>query len=86
MGIMDPLIKSFLLYEITPFTWRMEIISPLEESYMFAPPDLAPLSFLGAPSTDTNYDAKGPFAYYGNLPYVVDTRILRAPQLLNSTR
>ena len=49
----------YLLYELTPFQTWMEILSSLEESYLFTPLELSVLSYLEPLALDNHYDFKG---------------------------
>ena len=49
----------YLLYELTPFQTWMEIISSLEESYLFTPLELSVLPYLESLARDNHYDFKG---------------------------
>ena len=78
------LISSFRLYAVSPFTLSMEVVSSLEQSYLFTPLGLSVISYLEALALDTNYKSKGALRCYGSHLSDGGARMLRAPQLLNS--
>ena len=53
------LITIYLLYELTPFHEWMKIVASLESSYLFAPLDLAVLSYLESLALDNHHESKG---------------------------
>ena len=54
-----PLITIYLLYELTPFHEWVRIVASLESSYLFAPLDIAVLSYLEPLALDTHHESKG---------------------------
>ena len=53
------LITTYLLYELTPFHTWMGLVSSLGNSYLFAPLDLAVLTYLESLAIDNMRESKG---------------------------